>query len=364
MRKDSLRRGMVVEVRSPAEILATLDGQGRLEGLPFMPEMLQYCGRRFVVDRRAEKICDTITPVGSRQMPNTVLLEDLRCDGSGHDGCQAECRLFWKEAWLRRVRGYAGDGRTADEDEARERLASLLQASTKSTSNVNGTAAGTYMCQVTELNRASRPLKTFDPRPYIREFTSGNVSLIYFLRITIRAVVYEVSRKLGLKPAILLPGTATRSVPETPLNLQAGDRVVVKSKEDIAATLTPKGANRGLWFDGAEMMPFCGQACTVRQRVHRFIDDRSRQMVELKTDSVTLDGVVCSGERSWARWFCPRGIYPYWREAWLRPADSRGSHEAPRENQLDLDPRHPDRLHHVGTAQQHEPEPGALADSD
>ena len=34
-----------------------------------------------------------------------MLLEDLRCDGSAHDGCQAECRVFWKEAWLKRVGG-------------------------------------------------------------------------------------------------------------------------------------------------------------------------------------------------------------------------------------------------------------------
>jgi hypothetical protein len=27
--------------------------------------------------------------------------------------------------------------------------------------------------------------------------------------------------------------------------------------------------------------------------------------------------VVCSGDRSICRWFCPREIYPYWREFWL-----------------------------------------------
>src|SRR4051794_17968284 len=31
------------------------------------------------------------------------LLNYLRCDGSAHGGCQAGCRLYWKEAWLRRV---------------------------------------------------------------------------------------------------------------------------------------------------------------------------------------------------------------------------------------------------------------------
>ena len=103
MSNDGLRRGDLVEVRSPAEILATLDERGALDELPFMPEMVAFCGRRFCVDRRAEKICDTVHYTGSRRLPDTVLLADLRCDGSAHGGCQAECRFFWKEAWLRKV---------------------------------------------------------------------------------------------------------------------------------------------------------------------------------------------------------------------------------------------------------------------
>ena len=55
-----LRAGDWVEVRSAAEILATLDERGRLDALPFMPEMLQYCGRRFRVFKSAHKTCDTL----------------------------------------------------------------------------------------------------------------------------------------------------------------------------------------------------------------------------------------------------------------------------------------------------------------
>jgi hypothetical protein len=103
MSNDGLRRGDLAEVRKPSEILATLDERGALAGLPFMPEMAAFCGRRFVVDRRMEKICDTIHYTGSRRLRDTVLLADLRCDGSAHGGCQAECRFSWKEAWLRKV---------------------------------------------------------------------------------------------------------------------------------------------------------------------------------------------------------------------------------------------------------------------
>ena len=113
-----LKPGDVVEVRSAAEILETLDTDGALNGMPFMPEMTRFAGKRFTVDRRAEKICDTVSgePPNSRRLRDSVLLEDLRCDGSGHDGCQAGCRIYWKEAWLRRVdsaeaRDHGGRGR-------------------------------------------------------------------------------------------------------------------------------------------------------------------------------------------------------------------------------------------------------------
>ena len=94
--QQPLRPGDIVELRPAAEILATLDDDGALDEMPFMPEMLQYMGRRFTVSKRVEKICDTIAATGSRRMQDTVYLEDLRCDGSGHGGCQAGCLIYWK----------------------------------------------------------------------------------------------------------------------------------------------------------------------------------------------------------------------------------------------------------------------------
>ena len=70
----NLRVGELVEVRSESEILATLDENGELENLPFMPEMLQVCGRRFRVDRPALKPYDTGcgTPSTSRACAATA----------------------------------------------------------------------------------------------------------------------------------------------------------------------------------------------------------------------------------------------------------------------------------------------------
>src|ERR1700693_6307128 len=91
-----------VEVRSKDEILRTLDKNGRLDEMPFMPQMFQYCGKQFKVLKRAHKTCDPIYSIAGRSLPNAVHLS-LRCDGSAHGGCNTACLLFWKEAWLKPV---------------------------------------------------------------------------------------------------------------------------------------------------------------------------------------------------------------------------------------------------------------------
>ena len=42
-------------------------------------------------------------------------------------------------------------------------------------------------------------------------------------------------------------------------------------------------------------------------------------MVEIKSDCIILDGVVCPGD---FHMFCTRGIYSYWREIWLERVDA------------------------------------------
>ena len=102
-----LRAGDWVQVRTKEEILGTLDARGRLDELPFMPEMLAYCGKRMRVGKRAHKTCDPAVGIGGRKMANTVHLENIRCNGSAHDGCEAACLIFWKEAWLKPIDGSA-----------------------------------------------------------------------------------------------------------------------------------------------------------------------------------------------------------------------------------------------------------------
>lgn len=315
-----LKPGEVVEVRAPAEILATLDSEGSVDGMPFMPEMLRYSGKRFTVSRRVEKICDTVSgaPPRSLRMRDTVLLEDLRCDGSGHGGCQAGCRVYWKEAWLRRVDpGVERESRNGD---ALAQLEELAHEATRVVREVDGASIDSYRCQATEALRAAEPLSKYDLRQYIRELTARNVGFLHFLRVAVRGLSRAIGRRLRLLSWQPLPHKGAPVRTRGNLDLQPGDTVEVRSTEEIAPTLDESARNRGLTFDW-EMIPYCGGRYRVKDRVERIIDERTGQMIEIPSDCLILDGVVCSGEHSSGHWFCPRAIYPYWREAWLRPVE-------------------------------------------
>ena len=137
-----------------------------------------------------------------------------------------------------------------------------------------------------------------------------------------RAFSVNLRRRLGLLGYLPLPQNDTPAMTSELIGLQPGDLVQVRSPEEIATTLDKKGTTRGLWFDW-EMIPCCGGTYRVSDRVERFIDDTNGKLIELSSDCVLLDGVVCSGEHSSNRWLCPRAIYPFWREAWLRRVDER-----------------------------------------
>ena len=183
-----LRPGDVVEVRSEAEILATLDERGAIDGLPFMPEMLAYCGKRLRVELRADKTCDTINYAGARRMYDTVHLAGTRCDGQAHGGCHAGCLFFWKEAWLKRV----GEDGTAQADKPAARCdRAHLEAMTRQPP-APGETEMRYRCQATDLLIASEPMRWWDPRQYVRDVWSGNITVMQ----VVRAVLFRGFRRL------------------------------------------------------------------------------------------------------------------------------------------------------------------------
>jgi hypothetical protein len=94
-----LRPGDLVEVRAPEEILQTLDSSGTLAQLPFMPEMLGFCGRRFRVSRRADMTCASIPGMSTRRgftIDDVVTLDGIRCSGAAHGGSMHGLLARWE----------------------------------------------------------------------------------------------------------------------------------------------------------------------------------------------------------------------------------------------------------------------------
>jgi hypothetical protein len=334
-----LRAGDWVEVRTKEEILRTLDENGTLDGMPFMPEMFAFAGKRFQVYQRAHKTCDTVFPVRGRRVHRAVHLE-TRCGGQAHDGCHAGCLIFWKEAWLKRVEGQddpplisisaSANGMGAVKARCTEET---VVARAKAKAADGGTL---YTCQATQLPYATTDLEWWDIRQYAEDYSSGNVSLWRILSGGIyMACIALIRAGIGLGRPLrwfydhfyfLWRGTPfprrTGSIPEgqeTPtgaLNLQPGELVRIKSYREILGTLNTRNRNRGLYFD-AEEVPYCGKEYRVLRRVERIVNEKTRRMLEMKTPCVILDSVICKSRFSECRMFCPRSIYSYWRENWL-----------------------------------------------
>jgi hypothetical protein len=336
-----LNVGDWVEVRTKEEILNTLDENAQLDGMPFMPEMFQWCGKRFRVYKRAHKTCDTVFPVRGRRVDQAIHLE-TRCDGQAHGGCQAGCLIFWKEAWLRPVDEGPADATFGIEPPAgaiyTRQSAKCTQLTVVACSQIPG-PKGTdplYVCQATQLPYATRDLAWWDIRQYIEDYRSGNVGLGRILKGLVYSIYYSISESgIGLgRPMRWFYDKFRRiwrgsrfprsggSIPETEptpagrLNLEVGEFVRVKRHEEILRTLNVGSRNRGLYWD-AEMVPYCGGTYRVLKRITSIIDEKTGRMMRMKNPCIVLNSVTCQARYSHCRMFCPRSIYPYWREIWL-----------------------------------------------
>ena len=334
-KRKKLKIGQWVEVRTKEEILQTLDTNGQLEGMPFMPEMLQFCGERFQVYKRAHKTCDP--DFRSRRVPNAVHLE-TRCDGQAHGGCQAGCTFFWKEVWLKPVTGKAaprGGSAGLKSSETTGCTEGAIWNGTQQPSISANETEIAYICQTTQV-QFQEPMKWWDIRQYVEDYRSGNVSLWRLVCGLVYSSYYNLSQAgIGVGPAMrwfynvaypLWNGSkwprTTGTIPQgqpTPtlaLDLQPGELVRVKSHEEILRTLDTASKNRGLQWD-AELVPYCGKTYRVAHRAYNVLDERTGKMIRMKNPSILLDSVICAARYSPCRLFCPRGTYSYFREIWL-----------------------------------------------
>ena len=310
-----------MEVRPLDEILGTLDGEGRFESLPFMPEMIPFCGQRLRIVKSAHKTCDPTGATDLRRMKDAVHLE-TRCDGSRHGGCQAGCLFFWKTAWLSKPGSkQANAARPACDEAALERA-----------TRVGNEDEAVYRCQATEIVRATTRLSPSEPLQYVRDIASRNVTLAEFLR---RApAIYLEGAKDRLMRLLGKSAGDKRCVAErAPLHLRSGEFARIRPKEEIPETLDREDRNLGLHFE-SDMRLYCGEVHRVVGRVERVIDERDGKMRTIRRDCIVLEGVTCRGLSSRHRLFCPRGAVTFWREAWLERTEPENAAVADKEPAL------------------------------
>jgi hypothetical protein len=304
-----LRPGDFVEVRTPEEILSTLDANGTLDDVPFMPEMLEFCGNRYkvswrvlqaVIDAAYIKV-DRHSHVREFRNNDVVLLEGLRCSGFDHGECQRGCMIFWKEAWLRKVESakLQSNLRSEPSDQVRHKFKTMI-------------APEIYFCQSTEFPKATNPIslsqrinKCFNSIRY------GNYSTPEILRMLIVWTWWQIHHAIGGP----YPSGYQKPTPISNLNLQPGEMVEVKSLREIIDTLDRNGRNRGLHFS-PDMRLFCGKKYRVRSRSNKLITEGTGRMRQIAS-TVMLEGVT-SDSAFYAFGGCPRDDFQYWREIWLR----------------------------------------------
>lgn len=340
--KLNLQAGELVEVRAVGEILTTLDENGRLHAMPFMPEMLQYCGKRFRVYKVAHKTCDNIQPWNMRTVEGAVHLTGVRCDGQAHGRCDAGCLIFWNEAWLKRVddalvkESQIGDCglATLPAPAPTESGTDIVIPEVLRRSSIKGKDTSTgeeiYSCQATDLREFTSHLSSWNLWQYVRDIRTGNLNrglgdskgeklleILLGIVDVFRVLLIEVFNKFqSVRKGVQYPHV--QALPATPLsgelNLQPGEFVRVKSRQEIFATLDKGNRNRGLLFD-SEMLKYCGSTFRVQKRVNQIVDEKNGKMLRMKSSCIILDGSACAADY---HKLCPRAIYHYWREGWLR----------------------------------------------
>jgi len=95
--------------------------------------------------------------------------------------------------------------------------------------------------------------------------------------------------------------------------LQAGDWVRVRSREEIESTLNRWNQVRGCGFM-PEMAEFCGTTQRVFKSMKRFVDERDLK-IKKSFGIVLLEGVTCRGTAEFGS--CDRSCLHFWRQEWL-----------------------------------------------
>lgn len=256
-----------------------------------MPEMMKYCGTN-------QKILAPVKRIKSEKkgfsdklglLKNVYLLENIFCDGKYHNNCSRKCRILWHKEWF----------------------------TTEETSNIGNIRDNqlkiknedAIMCQSTSLQNAMMIISANFHQNVFKLDYLRNTSLVDFVRDALYSVYYLwSSRNLSTKGVL-------KRTPSLNLGLKVGDKVRVKSFDEIKATLDSKGRNRGLGFQ-TEMIKYCGCVFTVSDVMSKAISEYTDD-VKIVNNSVLLDDTYCNGSFHLR---CARRCPHIWRDIWLTRA--------------------------------------------
>jgi hypothetical protein len=98
-----LRTGEWVQIKSIEEMRQTLDDRGRNRGLVCDIELKKFCGMKYRVRSRLDRMISE--PTGEmRPVQGTVILEGNMClCARALGGCPRLDYTYWREVWLKRV---------------------------------------------------------------------------------------------------------------------------------------------------------------------------------------------------------------------------------------------------------------------
>jgi hypothetical protein len=130
-----------------------------------------------------------------------------------------------------------------------------------------------------------------------------------YLRNWSREIVWGMSgSQAATNTRVSNQRTATSAV-----QFQAGDEVLVKSREEVQATLDRWNQLKGCVFL-EEMWKYCGTRQRVLKPVKRFLDERD-YLIKSCRGLVILEGVICEGTKDFGP--CDRCCFLFWRQEWL-----------------------------------------------
>lgn len=259
--------------------------------------------------RRVTRVCDDRDPGAYRTLSDTFIISGARCDGSGHDGCQAGCALLWRGAWLE------------PEKKLLHSRSSLPEGAPAAAITKGGATCSDqrvldrYICQLTALGEASSPFGSFDPKSYFADLRSKNCSACELGR-SLSIVLLNHAARIAWKGNFpSSPKGTNRETPNIDLRLNIGDRVKVKPLREIRATLDKTGCNRGLHFEYG-MLKYLEKEFMVEGRVERLISPKTGRMILTRPETplIRLSGTICDGV---AYNLCQRLEHFLWREIWL-----------------------------------------------